>query len=732
MESLKFSFAVRTIDYFGSKAITSDITALFELIKNSRDANAKQVTIHFKEPNKTNGLIGVYDDGDGMSETDVKKKWMIIGTDSRLRDDKTRNGKPVWGEMGIGRMACQKLGSLTEFVSVKNNQRIGMTFDWSLFEKNGGTVDNIEFPVKIDSLGDDAGSGLMLKIKNLKSEWDAIKINRLKLELSTLITNESLDDIRIIVKVGEDEGEVVGRNSAKMREFVTDNAPFKLKAKFDGGRLTISAYVQVAQKGIWEEQDVRETFEDYCVGPFTVDIFHFPRASGKEKSSTLETYYENRMGTDKLEAFLKDNHGMYLYRDDAWMKPYGGKTDWLALEAEARQETSKIGIKQIFGRVILSKKRNPGIKPASHRETLIENEAYAELKKIMKVVLETLRQYMKDWKVKQKQDTIKGMGAKPDDDGASTINELCTRVYKDTDKLPPKQRADVKRRLGAIKKIASIEKEDTDERIAEMSKTKRHEKSLATLGIAASFMARQVTGPLETNMGIVSEIERRVGSVKDNRQQLSLQETESIEQILGEMRRNQNQMLHFMKFVDILAVHIARSINRSKWHTQVDVRECWQTVSEGFQDRQSQIGIEVSANRTDSHGNRIKRNLVVKMDRIDLECILTNLYLNSMESLKNTKDNKPKVEYAYAYSDNRLVMEFFDNGRGIPTQNLKDVFEPFKFGHGHEGHEMHGHGLGLYIVKKIVENYGGTVEAVDVKVGAKIRLVLPKVTKVAE
>ena len=730
-DNWKFSFAGRTIDYFGSKAITSDITALFELIKNSRDANAEQVTIHFKEPNKTNRMIEVYDDGDGMSETDVKKKWMVIGTDSRLRDDKTRSGKPVWGEMGIGRMACQKLGSLTELVSVKNSQRIRMTFDWSLFEKNEETVDNIIFPVKIDN-SEDVANGLMLKIKNLKSEWSAIKINKLKLELSTLITNESLDDIRIIVKVGEDEGEVVGRNSAKMQEFVTDNAPFKLKAKFDGGKLTLSIYTQVAQKGTWDDQYVRETFEDYCVGPFTVDIFHFPRASGKEKSSTLETYYENRMGSDKLEAFLKDNHGMYLYRDGAWMKPYGGDTDWLALEAGARQETSKIGIKQIFGQVVLSKKGNPGIKPASHRETLIENEAYAELKKIMRVILETLRRYMKDWKAKQKQSELKDIGARPGDDGEGTINELCTRVYKDTNNLPPKQKADVKRKLEAIKKIASMDKEDMAERISEMNKTKRHEKSLATLGIAASFMARQVTGPLENNMGIVSEIERRVGSVKDNRQQLSRQKTESIEMVLGEMRRNQNQMLHFMKFVDILAVHIATSINHSKWHTQVDVRECWETVSEGFQDRQKQIGIEISANRTDSHGNSIKRNLVVKMDRIDLECILTNLYLNSMESLKTTKDNKPKVECNYTYSDNRLVIEFSDNGRGIPTQRLKEVFEPFKFGHRHDNHEMHGHGLGLYIVRKIVENYDGTVEAVDVKGGAKIRLVLPKVIKVAE
>ena len=728
-DSWKFSFAGRTIDYFGSKAITSDITALFELIKNSRDANAKQVTIHFKEPNKKNGLIVVHDDGDGMSETDVKEKWMVIGTDSRLRDDKTKNGKPVWGEMGIGRMACQKLGSLVELTSVKNNQRVRMTFDWSLFEKTGATVDNITFPVKTDS-PKDAENGLALAIKNLKSGWSGTKINGLKLELSILIANESFDDTAIIVRVGEGDGEPIGKNYAKLRESVTDSAPFKLKAEFDGSRLTASVCTQVGQKGTWEEQDVSETFDGSCVGPFTADIFHFPRASGKEKASTLETYYEKRMGVDKLEGFLKNSHGMYLYRDGAWMKPYGGETDWLALEAGARQATSKIGIKQIYGQVSLSKNKNPEIRPASHRETLIKNDAYADLKKIMRCIFEILRRYMKNWKKQQKGDVLKGMGGKTTE-GEDTIDELATKVYKGTSGLTPQQRKDIKRALDGIQKIVSMEREESSERIAEMNETKRHEKNLATLGIATSFMARQVTGPLESNMGIVGEVEKRIGKIKDRGGQLSEQEIVQTEEMLTWMKRNQNQMLHFMKFVDILARHIAQSINRNRQYTQVDVGKCWQTVSEGFQDRQRQLGIGISDGRTDSRNNSIRRNLVVKMDKIDLECILTNLYLNSMESLEHTGGRAPKVKYHYMHTDNGLAIEFSDNGRGIPTKRLKEVFEPFKLGHDQGSDRMHGHGLGLHIVRKIVENYGGTAEAVDVKEGATIRLVLPKVVKVA-
>ena len=165
-EEFGFSFAGRTIDYFGSKAITSDITALFELIKNSRDANAKTVTVHFKDLTKNNASIEIYDDGDGMSEQDVREKWMVIGTDSRLNNNTTKNGKPVWGEMGIGRIACQKLGGVTEMDSVKNSKYVKMVFDWSVFEKPGITVDKIRFPVETGS-GKGLEHGVTLELKKL-------------------------------------------------------------------------------------------------------------------------------------------------------------------------------------------------------------------------------------------------------------------------------------------------------------------------------------------------------------------------------------------------------------------------------------------------------------------------------------------------------------------------------------------------------------------------------------
>jgi len=173
-----------------------------------------------------------------------------------------------------------------------------------------------------------------------------------------------------------------------------------------------------------------------------------------------------------------------------------------------------------------------------------------------------------------------------------------------------------------------------------------------------------------------------------------------------------------------LSQHIAQSVRNKKRATQVNVYECWKTVTDGFERKKIELGIEIW-DTPDNH-------LTVKMDRIDLECILTHLYLNSIESLKKSKEKKKRIDFDYVYEGGSLKIKFSDNGIGIPKKKLKEIFEPFKFGHSEDNNEKHGHGLGLHIVKKIMEFYpNGTVEAVDRDTGAMFMLEFPGIKKVA-
>lgn len=725
---MRFSFAGRTMDYFGSKAITSDVTALFELIKNSRDANATKVTVHFENTYGKNSSITVSDDGDGMSEAGIREKWMVIGTDARLRSPTTKNGKPVWGEMGIGRMACQKLGGMTELISTKDEMQTAITFDWSLFDNSNVTVDGIDFRAETAELRN-AKSGLVLKIKNLKSEWTPEKIRDLKRELGILIMDDALDGTTVSVKVGDGGEEAIGRDYAGLQREVTAAAPFKLEAVFDGRRLAVRIMTQVGQRGKWEEQDDMRTRTHSPVGPFTASIYHFPRAPGKERSSLLERYYGNRIGAGKLELFLKKNHGLYIYRDGAWMRPYGGEMDWLSLEAGARQETRKIGIKQIFGQVILTKKDNPGIKPASHRETLIENDAFMSLKEMMGDVFVILQNYMSAWKKCQIREPKKPGNGEPSGskDGMESVLGGLERAAASGTLTPHRIRAAVKE----IRDLRSAENDEADAMVERMHETKKHVDNLATVGIATSFMARHVTGPLERNMEIAARVSTTLADPDGRDKCPSEDEMREIKDMLAGMRRNQNQMLHFIKFVSVLARHTAQSINRDEKHAQINVGDCWRTVSDGFEDRQRELNVKVTSSHVDTAGRRMGKGLTVKADRIDLECILTHLYLNSIESLRGAGDRKGSIACDYSHSDRTLTVEVYDNGRGIPSAKLEEIFEPFRFGRSVNGDDMHGHGLGLYIVRRIAESYSGTAEALDVRNGAKIRVVLRDVPKVA-
>ena len=74
----------------------------------------------------------------------------------------------------------------------------------------------------------------------------------------------------------------------------------------------------------------------------------------------------------------------------------------------------------------------------------------------------------------------------------------------------------------------------------------------------------------------------------------------------------------------------------------------------------------------------------------------------------------------------KVVLEIQDFGRGIPKNKLKKIFEPFYQVDSGMDRKFGGAGLGLTIVKGIIEAHGGNIE-VESKVGegTTFRVILP-------
>lgn len=110
----------------------------------------------------------------------------------------------------------------------------------------------------------------------------------------------------------------------------------------------------------------------------------------------------------------------------------------------------------------------------------------------------------------------------------------------------------------------------------------------------------------------------------------------------------------------------------------------------------------------------------INMDIEQIRRIFDNLLENS---IKYAEMLPVKIRiYIYEEKSN-VIMEWSDNGKGVPEEKLDSIFE--RFYRCDEARTKKGSGVGLYVVKYIVEQHGGDVTAQN-KDGLILRLRFPK------
>jgi two-component system sensor histidine kinase SenX3 len=98
----------------------------------------------------------------------------------------------------------------------------------------------------------------------------------------------------------------------------------------------------------------------------------------------------------------------------------------------------------------------------------------------------------------------------------------------------------------------------------------------------------------------------------------------------------------------------------------------------------------------------------VKADADELRAAITNLLDNAVKY--SVKDVKVWVEVA-ALGEKKVAIRINDTGIGIPSAQLKRIFRRFYRVPGRVMVRIKGTGLGLFIVRSVVENHGGKVFA---------------------
>ncbi|MGL5111668.1 MAG: sensor histidine kinase [Flavobacterium sp.] len=112
-------------------------------------------------------------------------------------------------------------------------------------------------------------------------------------------------------------------------------------------------------------------------------------------------------------------------------------------------------------------------------------------------------------------------------------------------------------------------------------------------------------------------------------------------------------------------------------------------------------------------------SIIASMDRSQLIRVITNLVKNAIQALAPSQDDK-SIRVAVKRAQNHVVILVQDNGIGVAEEVIPRIFEP-KF-----TTKSSGMGLGLGIIKNIIENYNGTITfETQLGKGTTFRVTLP-------
>ena len=106
----------------------------------------------------------------------------------------------------------------------------------------------------------------------------------------------------------------------------------------------------------------------------------------------------------------------------------------------------------------------------------------------------------------------------------------------------------------------------------------------------------------------------------------------------------------------------------------------------------------------------IEEDLFIENEKSYLELVFNNLISNAIKFT----NNKGKIEISLKRKEKEYIIEFKDSGCGMDNENGRHIFD--KFYQGDTSHSKEGNGLGLALVKRVIDIIGGSI-SVESEIG---------------
>ena len=148
-------------------------------------------------------------------------------------------------------------------------------------------------------------------------------------------------------------------------------------------------------------------------------------------------------------------------------------------------------------------------------------------------------------------------------------------------------------------------------------------------------------------------------------------------------------------------------------------------VKEFFDDYVKDLYLELDTIRINfSYSANVDADTMIDIDREQIKRALNNIVANAVKYMDK---EDPEIHFRVKETMDAINIRISDNGRGIDEKDLPHIFERFYRSDASRNTKLGGSGIGLSIVKKVIENHEGSVVAMSKSgVGTDMDIVLKK------
>lgn len=728
-----FEFSPRVTIQLGRESISSSTVAISELIKNSYDADAANVSLDFHLRDCGVSTLVIQDDGIGMDPDILINHWLRIGTDNKslversLVKRRILTGAKGLGRLGIDRL-CRRLVLYTKTATME--KAVQLNINWRQFENTTKTLSEIKHQIfEVDLpledhygkfLADGPGaSGTRMILIGLKDEWNSAFLEALENELR-LLTSPFHGENQFSIHLKVRQRNAVVEKSVSS-EAILSAARWRVRATVsDTGE--VSALFFNNQKQIEIRQDplpwgqwLKNSGPLPLFGPISFEFYYL--AQDAESLTKLNLRVRN------FREFMRLNQGVRLYRDHFRVRPYGepsGKGDWLDLGLRKvgnpqglSQPGWKIGPNQIIGAVLISRSTNSILNDQANREGIVENAAFFQLRTFLLKVIDTFEVLVqKDAGGEKNVDLSHELArvlSKSNEELESAIDELKKSVTS-----VKRKKQDRKRKLLPAQLV--------NERLAILEALRKKQmeaeaRYLDALRIEKNELQEQKN--TLSNLASIGILTISFGHEVRQHSALALTGTTVGLNLLGKINCNDPSMPKIVKsisiardgaqYVDNFSRFAIENIKPDKrTRKKVIIKDVFDHVFRMFAATLDKMDIVRFVRTADE-----ERIYSVHAFEIDWESIAINFMTNSIWAIE-TKTGRERAQIAVDIfeEDESIVVIYKDSGIGLEVGSEESIFLPMNSGKRDRTGNVVGTGMGLAIVKTHVENHmGGSISA---------------------